>query len=593
MKSKILVAGIGSILAFAMVASAAGYTFSNYLSVGSTGADVTALQTWLLANGFVIPSISSGAAAKGYFGSQTKAAVVKYQASIGLPNTGFVGPLTIAKLNGTASAPVAMGCPTGFTCTPITGTTPPVNTTPGTISTPGVAGTLAVSLWSTPSNNTTVYKGQAYDVVAYKLQAAASDMAVTSLSLDFDTRIWLYANTITVRDDSGAVVGQLNNLNASNFSELTVGSDYRVSVPVNNYVVKATQSKYFTVNLSFNPVSDRESGSLNVTNAQVRSVDGTGVTDTETVPATRSFSYQGSNIGQIVVTVDSSSPLKGLVQISTAAQTQNIPLAVYDVKSQNEPSTLQSLTLGIGQSTTTQIFSNIQIKVGGQVYSASSLSTTSAAFTNLQIPLAADVYTPITVYGTIAQDTNNYLDGVSASTTWVLSSNNPSVVDATYNNVAINGGTFISSDLIFSASSATVSNETASATAVGQSAAAYTVSFGFTITAGNNTLYVSKDLMGNAFVGTTTTGGIAASLTTLSANPDSLSGDDTAGAGTEYVIPAGSSRQFTVSGSATGVSGQSGAVSINAVHYGLASGNYSKTIGYNLGGLKTTAIVIP
>ena len=64
MKS-IVVSGAAVVLGFALVASAAGYTFSNYLSVGSTGADVTALQNFLIAGGYSIPSIASGAAHTG------------------------------------------------------------------------------------------------------------------------------------------------------------------------------------------------------------------------------------------------------------------------------------------------------------------------------------------------------------------------------------------------------------------------------------------------------------------------------------------------------------------------------------------------
>ncbi|MEI8249228.1 MAG: peptidoglycan-binding protein [Candidatus Taylorbacteria bacterium] len=70
------------------------YQFNNNLTIGSVGADVTALQTLLIKLGFAIPG---GAA--GYFGAETKAAVAVYQTSVGMPATGFVGPETRAKLN--------------------------------------------------------------------------------------------------------------------------------------------------------------------------------------------------------------------------------------------------------------------------------------------------------------------------------------------------------------------------------------------------------------------------------------------------------------------------------------------------------------
>ncbi len=55
---------------------------------------MTALQQHLIDNGFSIP-----VGATGYFGSQTKAAVIAYQNARGIANTGFVGPLTRGDLN--------------------------------------------------------------------------------------------------------------------------------------------------------------------------------------------------------------------------------------------------------------------------------------------------------------------------------------------------------------------------------------------------------------------------------------------------------------------------------------------------------------
>jgi peptidoglycan hydrolase-like protein with peptidoglycan-binding domain len=74
---------------------AASYDFEADLTVGSRGADVQALQQILIDGGFL--SID---APTGYFGSLTKAAVIKYQAAHSItPQSGYVGPLTRASLN--------------------------------------------------------------------------------------------------------------------------------------------------------------------------------------------------------------------------------------------------------------------------------------------------------------------------------------------------------------------------------------------------------------------------------------------------------------------------------------------------------------
>lgn len=55
------------------------YTFNNNMCYGMRNSDVVALQTKLLQLGYDIPSITSGATSKGYYGSETRKAVYKFQ----------------------------------------------------------------------------------------------------------------------------------------------------------------------------------------------------------------------------------------------------------------------------------------------------------------------------------------------------------------------------------------------------------------------------------------------------------------------------------------------------------------------------------
>lgn len=65
------------------------------LTVGATGADVTALQNRLIADGQSIP-----AGATGYFGSQTRAALGSWQAAHAVaPAVGYYGPITRAAMD--------------------------------------------------------------------------------------------------------------------------------------------------------------------------------------------------------------------------------------------------------------------------------------------------------------------------------------------------------------------------------------------------------------------------------------------------------------------------------------------------------------
>lgn len=606
---------ISSIIALALVLGSAGTAdaaFSAYLTVGSTGSDVSALQTWLISQGFAIPSISSGAAQTGYFGQQTKAAVVKYQASVGLPSTGFVGPLTIAKLNGGSVAMAPVSCPAGYTCTANPGTpTTPVNTTPGVITTPGVAGTLAVSLQGSPSG-ASLDKGESEDVVRYKVQAAASDMQITSVAIDFDYRLWLYASSITIKDDNGVVVAQKNNLNANDFTELTVGSSYRLYVPV-SYVVPRTQSKYLTINLTMLGISDRSSATITVGQIQVRSVDGTGVSDTQTVGDDRTFTYTGTNSGSIIATISASAPLKRLVQISNSTQTNDVVIGKFDLKSQNRDSMIRTLKVYLNTDGTSvnTLFTRVKIMVDGMTYTAnttdtSSPNTTSSStltFSDLKINLVKDTPKTITVLGDVAQPSSNgALDGKMASTTIRANSGNIVAEDGTYNTITINAGTLTSSDSIFSASGAVLSNMSATVGTANQGSiggvsgtVSKDVSFTYTITAGDNTLYVAYAPV--TALATTSTGYGSASnasttITSVTATPSDVAGDL---ASTYFIVPAGGSRTFRWAGTMQ-YDQPRGTVlrtfSITTVKYDTDTTNLNdNTINYNLGALKVETAI--
>jgi hypothetical protein len=85
--------------------AAAGATFTMDLTIGSSGAEVTALQNWLISKGHSIP-----AGATGYFGAQTQAALAAFQAANGIsPAAGYFGPITRAKVNGMAGGGAAGG----------------------------------------------------------------------------------------------------------------------------------------------------------------------------------------------------------------------------------------------------------------------------------------------------------------------------------------------------------------------------------------------------------------------------------------------------------------------------------------------------
>lgn len=124
MKKYIITLSVALLASVSLVSAQVGvqnFAFSKDLSVGATGSEVSNLQTWLIANGYDIPALSSMLAVKGYFGAQTKVALMKYQNENGIPNTGYFGPITRERFNrgNSINAPVKVISPNGNELWPI------------------------------------------------------------------------------------------------------------------------------------------------------------------------------------------------------------------------------------------------------------------------------------------------------------------------------------------------------------------------------------------------------------------------------------------------------------------------------------------
>ncbi len=88
--------------------------FTEYLSLGSTGSQVTALQQILYTDGYLSVQPT------GYFGTLTAAAINEFQAAHGISQVGVVGPLTRAALNALGSSSTSSASNTSTTTTSTT-----------------------------------------------------------------------------------------------------------------------------------------------------------------------------------------------------------------------------------------------------------------------------------------------------------------------------------------------------------------------------------------------------------------------------------------------------------------------------------------
>lgn len=329
-----------------------GTTFTQNLTVGSTGSEVTALQQMLVAQGHLVMPAGT---AYGYFGSLTKAAVAKWQAANGIaPAAGYFGPISRAKAN--------MG---GSVTTP---TTPGV--TPG-ISTPGVEGTLTATLASTPTG-VKVYEGDSRKaVMGIELEAKLSDVKVERVKLDLGTSTNLYrkiASKIYIMDGSTT----LASMDLNSDTVVKEGSNYYVTVAGMNFVVPKDAKKKLTVAIEAMGTWDsayNTTWSITVPVDGVRGVDGAGINLYS--PSTgnsfsRSFTTEDELISDatLKVSLNSNSPKVGEVIAADGAdedEKDEVELVRFDVRAEKDDVEMTDLTAtitrsGSGAATTTTIY---------------------------------------------------------------------------------------------------------------------------------------------------------------------------------------------------------------------------------------------
>ncbi len=134
---------------------------TKFLALGMSDPEVALLQNWLK----TLPSIYPQGLVSGYFGSLTQSAVMRYQASKGILQTGAVGPLTRAALNAQFAGTVP---PPGGGTPPPTATSSQLNislsgTNPSGASVP--RGSTGVRMLSFNANSVGTGQGIITDIV--------------------------------------------------------------------------------------------------------------------------------------------------------------------------------------------------------------------------------------------------------------------------------------------------------------------------------------------------------------------------------------------------------------------------------------------
>jgi len=359
------------------------------LTIGSSGTQVTALQNFLIGQGYQIP-----AGATGYFGTQTQAAVKAYQVNKNiLPSVGYYGNLTAASVaevivsaGGSSGSTLPAGCTstTGYSsttgqacsttttlpagCTSTTGYSPTTGnkcdgsttTGGGVITTPGAEGSITVTVNPTPGSGQTVREGDLKKaILGLKLEAKLSDIAVQRVKIDLGSSTIVYNklfDKIYVMDGSTVVAESA--LNSS--TVVKDGTTYYITLTGFNVIVSKDTTKVLTLAVDAKSSIDSTYDAvatygLAIPIDGVRGVDGAGLT--ESGPATaisrRTVTIDSDALldsASLVISYNNSSPTAAQViadQNSDGDEYDELPLLVFNLKGEKDDVKITELIAGV------------------------------------------------------------------------------------------------------------------------------------------------------------------------------------------------------------------------------------------------------
>ena len=315
-------------VASAQAATATSVTFTRDLTIGSSGADVIALQNWLISKGFTI-----AAGATGYFGGQTQAALARYQASVGIaPAAGYFGPITRANIN-------AVGTPT----------------TPTTPSNPDQGGALEgdeadLSNFDLRREQSSGNEGEEeveiataeFDVEDGDIRVERMEILVEGSNTSLNMQPWRYFDRIAVLAD-GREVADKDVDSRSDWSKS--GNGYRLNLTGMKHIVREGDTAELTIVADISDNIDNadlaQTFTFRIADRGIRAVDAKGIQqyvgeDSETV----SFGFGAEENGDLRISRASDNPKASILVSDEDRESGEYDVFVFDIENRDDVDSL-------------------------------------------------------------------------------------------------------------------------------------------------------------------------------------------------------------------------------------------------------------
>lgn len=487
--------------------SAPATSYTRDLTVGSTGADVSSLQSMLIAKGFL-----AIASPTGYFGPMTKTALAAWQASVGItPASGYFGPKTRAYVATSVVTPTTTVVPT-TTVLPTTQT----------------EGSLTVEVNPSPAAGTNVYEGDTkVNVLGIKAKATNGDVKIERVKIDLGTATTIY-NKILGRlyvTDGSATLGEIA-LNSSNI--VKEGSNHYVTIAGFNFLVKKDETRvlYIAADMynTIDSVYNNTSHTLTIPQNGVRGVDGLGLSQYGPTSASFSRTFTAkknlANSAALTMSKNVNSPKVGNIISDNLGDVSGATLLAFDLRSENDRIKVTQFnvtsTWATGGATT---LNTLYIYDGSTLVGSASVTAAGlATMSNVEVFVDRDTTKTLTVKGDFRGATTTAFAGTLA----INVEGTGATAGATAENslgdsVTVTGSATSDTLSVFRVAPVFASAPTTSVSffpgVSGVSTSSITGKFTFTVKAGGNDLYflnlststVMKIYKSNAVDGSSTT----------------------------------------------------------------------------------------
>jgi peptidoglycan hydrolase-like protein with peptidoglycan-binding domain len=564
----------------------ASASFTTDLTIGSTGSQVTALQTWLIAKGYSIP-----AGATGYFGAQTKAALAAYQAANGIsPAAGYFGPITRAKVNAAGGSMTSTG---------------------GTTSTVGLTGSGRLTNISSLGDVTSdLHEGDASTkVVGVSVDATDGDVAIQRLDVTLkiagngSTNMNKYVTDVSVYLGST----KLASMDPADGDKDGGAWTYRFS-GLNGVVKSGTTGNIYVKVTPVSSIGANEDGDqlyAELFADSLRAVGADGISDTyisgtsgqDSSAISQGFTVKSATTGTLTVTASGDNPTASQIAVSSSTTT-GVKLLDFNMKAKNSDIDITDLKASFHTSddNLSDVVNTVYLMKGSTVLKSKTLSSGAngtVTFTDINQTISKDDTENYSIVVDLKGDAA-YADGVTliASTTvlgWDAEDADGASVSPSAA-VAGNTQTLTATGISVVKGTVSATNNNASGNG-GHDTGTFVIPF--TVTAGDNDVFIA----GIAATSGATTRIVYATTTTSSASTTNLgSANLTAGntvtgdsAGNYYKVLAGTSRTFTLTvtytATATGFTG----LQLSTIAYGATSA-LGSTYSSNLDTFKTNDI---